>query len=66
MRSLLSGVERHLHSPIENVRKLGMIVAECLMNEISKYNLLSESSEAKKLKFEVNINLNSTVFFNIF
>jgi 3-methylcrotonyl-CoA carboxylase beta subunit len=31
MKTLLKGVDKHLHSPIENLRTLGMIVGENLM-----------------------------------
>ncbi len=47
MRSLLRGVEKHLHSPIESVRTLGMVVAEFLMNDL-------HSQEIEKLKFQVS------------
>jgi telomere length regulation protein len=48
MRFLLKGAERHLHSPLENVRTLGMIVSENLMNLLHDQNI-------KKLEFEVGV-----------
>jgi hypothetical protein len=53
MRMLLKGVEKHLHSPIDKVRILGMVVGENLMNELNRYGNLNEKTDNKKLKFEV-------------
>ena len=49
MPIFLKGVEKHLHSPNEKLRIIGMIVGECLMNYLNK---LEDNS--KKLKFDVN------------
>ena len=47
MQYLLKGAERHLHSPIDNVRILGMVVSEYLLNYLHDANI-------KQLKFEVD------------
>ena len=52
MQSLLKGVEKHLHSPIENFRTLGMIVGESLMNELNK-EYFGDNPDNKSLKFDV-------------
>jgi hypothetical protein len=54
MNSLLQGVERHLYSPIENMRTLGMIVGENLMNELNEFYLKKFDEQSKKLKFQVS------------
>ena len=51
MKSVLKGVERHLSSPIEKMRTLGMIVGETLMNLLQ----IVENKD-KMLKFEVKFN----------
>jgi hypothetical protein len=53
MSILLRGVEKHLHSPIENMRTLGMVVGENLMNDLNPFEL-SDKSENRKLKFDVS------------
>jgi hypothetical protein len=53
MQSLLKGVERHLHSPIDSLRVLGMIVGESLMNDLHDSNFSSLEDPPKRLKFEV-------------
>ncbi len=53
MQSLLKGVERHLHSPIDSLRVLGMIVGESLMNDLHDSNFSSLVDPPKRLKFEV-------------
>ncbi len=62
MSLLLQGVEKHLHSPIQNVRTLGMVVGENLMNDLNLFNTKDETEkEEKKLKFDVfkkHININ--------
>ena len=56
MKTLLKGVDKHLHSPIENLRTLGMIVGENLMNDLNNnYNKGEDGSEKNELKFEVYI-----------
>ena len=62
MRMLLKGVERHLHSPIDNVRILGMIVGENLMNNLNKFDDLKENSDNRKLKFDVIFFSNVVLF----
>lgn len=57
MKSLLKGVERHLHSPIVNLRTLGMVVGEHLMNDLNESSM-AEFKDAPKLKFEVTNDLN--------
>ncbi len=52
MGILLRGVEKHLHSPIESMRTLGMVVGENLMNDLNPFEL-SDKSENRKLKFDV-------------
>jgi hypothetical protein len=47
MRPLLNGVEQHLHSSIQTMRILGMIVGENLLNN------LNDNLQLKALKFEV-------------
>ncbi|RNA16175.1 telomere length regulation TEL2 -like protein, partial [Brachionus plicatilis] len=50
LKPLLNGVEKHLHSAFENVRLLGMVIGEVLMNGLF---LDTENNDAKKiLKFE--------------
>lgn len=53
MKSLLKGVERHLHSPIDSLRTLGMIVGESLMNDLNDSNFGDMEEPPKRLKFEV-------------
>lgn len=53
MKTLLKGVDKHLHSPIENLRTLGMIVGENLMNDLNNNYNKEDSSEKNVLKFEV-------------
>ena len=36
MKSVLKGVEKHLSSPIQQMRTLGMIVGEILMNQLNE------------------------------
>jgi hypothetical protein len=55
MKTLLKGVDKHLHSPIENLRTLGMIVGENLMNDLNNNYNKEDSSEKNELKFEVYI-----------
>jgi len=52
---LLKGVEKHLHSPIDKVRTLGMVVGENLMNDLNRFENLNDKNESRKLKFEVPI-----------
>ncbi len=54
MGLLLKGVECHLHSPIENLRILGMIVGENLMNDLNPANSSKSEEPTKQLKFEVS------------
>ncbi len=56
MGLLLKGVESHLHSPMENLRVLGMVVGENLMNELNAENFSKSEEPTKKLKFEVRLN----------
>ena len=53
MRLLLKGVERHLHSPLERMRTLGMIVGESLMNDLNQVQSANATEAPPKLKFEV-------------
>ena len=53
MGPLLKGVEMHLHSPIENLRTLGMVVGENLMNDLNEMNFSKSDEPSKRLKFEV-------------
>ena len=57
MMMILKGVEKHLRSPIDNVRILGMVVGENLMNGLNRYENLNKTAENKKLKFDVNNSL---------
>jgi hypothetical protein len=50
MKSVLKGVEKHLSSPIQQMRTLGMIVGEILMNQLNE-----EKNLEKCLKFEVRL-----------
>ena len=52
MKSVLKGVEKHIASPIQKMRTLGMIVGEILMNRLQV-----EQNEEKKLKFDVKFDL---------
>jgi hypothetical protein len=54
MGILLHGVEKHLHSPIQNLRTLGMVVGENLMNDLNPFNMNEKTEKKeKKLKFDV-------------
>ncbi len=54
---LLKGVEKHLHSPIDKVRTLGMVVGENLMNDLNRFENLNDKNESRKLKFEVHFSI---------
>ncbi len=45
------GVQQHIGSPYDQMRVLGMIVGECLMNE------LNADLNSNKLAFEVSLHL---------
>ena len=49
----MQGVERHLHSPLENMRTLGMIVGENLMNDLNSVQSATVTEAPPRLKFEV-------------
>ena len=53
IRMLLKGVDKHLHSPIDKIRILGMVVGENLMNDLNRFENLNEKSDNRRLKFEV-------------
>ncbi len=36
LKQLLSGVQAHIQSPLPEVRHVGMVVAECLMNKLTR------------------------------
>lgn len=52
MAPLLHGVEKHLSSPIEKTRTLGMFVGEKLMNRLNDF-LSKNDDQNKQLKFDV-------------
>ncbi len=48
LKLTMSGVEIHIQSPLDDVRRVGMAVGECLINKLNKASL----EEKNKLKFE--------------
>ena len=61
MKFVLRGVDKHLHSPENRVRTLGMIVGENLMNELNKLDFSDPKEENRPLKFEVRLIFEKTV-----
>lgn len=55
MKFVLRGVDKHLHSPVDRVRTLGMVVGENLMNELNKLDVSDSNEENRPLKFEVSV-----------
>ncbi|CAF1076456.1 unnamed protein product, partial [Brachionus calyciflorus] len=49
-KPLLNGVEKHLHSPFDNIRLLGMIIGEIIMNDLFKE--IEKDDPKKSLTFD--------------
>ena len=49
----MHGVEKHLSSPIEKTRTLGMFVGEKLMNRLNDFLVNKNDDDNKQLKFDV-------------
>lgn len=63
MGPLLHGVEKHLSSPIEKTRTLGMFVGEKLMNRLNDFLVNKNDDDNKQLKFDVKSGIEIVIFF---